>query len=94
MIFSKRTIRTTSIPKIKKIHSGVLEVKGQKPSKLSNLAKNGQTLATNGQTLATNGQTLAILEFSRHIHYDFLKEDHKNNFHTKIRKIHSGVWKL
>ena len=25
----------------------------------------------------------AISEFSRHIEYDFLKEDHKNNFHTK-----------
>ena len=26
---------------------------------------------------------LAISEFSRHIHYDFLKEDHKGSFHTK-----------
>ena len=26
---------------------------------------------------------LALLEFSWHIEYDFLKEDHKNNFHTK-----------
>ena len=32
---------------------------------------------------ATNGQILAISEFSRHIEHDFLKEDHKNNFHTK-----------
>ena len=30
-----------------------------------------------------NGQILAISEFSRHIHYDFLKEDHKGSFHTK-----------
>ena len=53
-----------------------LEVKGQKPSKLSISAKNGQILAT-------NGQILAISEFSRHIHYDFFKEDHKGGFHTK-----------
>ena len=33
--------------------------------------------------MATNGQILAISEFSRHIHYDFLKEDHKGSFHTK-----------
>ena len=50
-------------------------------------------LALNGQILVLNGQNFAISEFSRHIEYDFLKEDHKNNFHTKIRKIHSGVWK-
>ena len=53
-----------------------LKVKGQKPSKLLILAKNGQILAL-------NGQILAISEFSRHIHYDFLKEDHKGSFHTK-----------
>ena len=29
------------------------------------------------------GQKFAISEFSRHLDYDFLKEDHKNNFHTK-----------
>ena len=27
-------------------------------------------------------QKLAISEFSRHIEYDFFKEDHKNNFNT------------
>ena len=69
MIFSKRTIRTTSIPKIEKIHSGVWKLRAKKPSKLSILAK--------------NGQILAISEFSRHIYYDFLKEDHKGSFHTK-----------
>ena len=60
-----------------------LEAKGQKPSKLSILAKNGQILAT-------NGQILAISEFSWHIHsifniiqHNFLKEDHKGSFHTK-----------
>ena len=40
-------------------------------------------LAKNGQFLATNGQIFAISEFSRHIHYDFLKEDHKVSFYTK-----------
>ena len=76
MIFSKRTIRTTSIPKIRKIHSGVWKLK----------AKNLQNCLfwpKNGQILATNGQILAISEFFRHIHYDFLKEDHKSSFHTK-----------
>ena len=33
--------------------------------------------------MATDGQILAISEYSRHIHYDFLEEDHKGNFHTK-----------
>ena len=29
------------------------------------------------------------------IEYDFLKEDHKNNFHTKnLEDSYSGVWKL
>ena len=40
------------------------------------------------------GQKFAISEFSRHIEYDFLKEEHKTNFHTKIRKFYSSVWKL
>ena len=33
--------------------------------------------------MATNGQILAISEFSRHIRYDFFKEDHEGSFHTK-----------
>ena len=36
-----------------------------------------------GQKMALNGPKFAISEFSQHIEYDFLKEDHKNNFHTK-----------
>ena len=68
-------------------HTICLEVIGRKLSKLSILAKNGQILVL-------NGQNFAISEFSRHIQYDFLKEDHKKNFHIKIRKIHSGVWNL
>ena len=33
--------------------------------------------------MALNGQNFVISESSQHIEYDFLKEDHKNNFHTK-----------
>ena len=33
--------------------------------------------------MALYGPNLAISEFSRHIHYDFLKEEHKGSFHTK-----------
>ena len=37
-----------------------------------------------GQKMALlNGPNFAISEFSQHIEYDFLKEDHKNNFYTK-----------
>ena len=86
-----------------------MEVIGQKLSKLSILAKNGQILVL-------NGQIFAISEFSRHIEYDFLKENHKTYGRTdartdesefigsfrslktsgepKIRKINSGVRKL
>ena len=52
-----------------------MEVKGKK-------LQNCQFWQKNGQILATNGQVLVILEFSRHIHYDFLKEEHKGSFHT------------
>ena len=30
-----------------------------------------------------HGQKFAISEFSRHINYDFLKEDHSGSSHTK-----------
>ena len=46
-------------------------------------SQNCQFWPKNGQILATNGQILAISELSRHMHYDFLKEDHKGSFHTK-----------
>ena len=71
-----KIIRTTSIPKIRKIHSGVwkLEVKTLKTVNF------GQKMA---KFLVLNGQNFAISEFSQHIEYDFLKEEHKNNFHTK-----------
>ena len=50
-----------------------LEVIGPKISKL----------ALNGQNFAIPWPKLPISEFFRHIEYDFLKEDHKNNFHNK-----------
>ena len=52
------------------------EVIGQKLSKQSILDKNGQIFVLNGQNFAKS-------ELSRHIEYGFLKEDHKNSFHTK-----------
>ena len=42
-------------------------------------AKNSQK----GRNLVKKGQILNIFKFTRHAEYDFLKEDHKNNFHTK-----------
>ena len=76
MIFSKRTIRTTSIPKIRKIRRSIWKIKAKKLQTCKFWPKNGQILVT-------GGQILAISEFSRHIHYDFLKEDHKGSVHTK-----------
>ena len=32
--------------------------------------------------------------FPFYVEYDFVKERQKNNFHSKNRKIYSGVWKL
>ena len=67
-------IQRSSIPKIRKIHSCVR-------------VKNLKTVnfGEKGKTFVLHGQNFAISEFSRHIEYDFLKEDHKNNFHTKLR---------
>ena len=69
-------IQRSSIPKIRKIHSCVwkLQVKN---------SQNSQFWQKNGQVFVLNGQNFAKSEFSRHIEYDFLKEDHKNNFLTK-----------
>ena len=52
------------------------EIMGQKVAKQSILAKNRQIYVL-------NGRNFAISKISRHIEYDFLKEDHKNNFQTK-----------
>ena len=69
-------IQRSSIRKIRKIHSCVrkLQVKN---------SQNSQFWPKNDQIFNLNGQNFPISEFSRHIDYDFLKEDHKNNFHTK-----------
>ena len=146
MIFWKRTIRTTSIPKIRKIHSGVWKLSeknshncqfwpknGLKWTKFRHIkispahrvlfskrwsseqlpyqkqdpvwlvppkeskfkeVKKGRKICNyfwkieaknsqKGRNLVENGQILNIFEFPRHAEYDFFKEDHKNNFHTK-----------
>ena len=72
MIFSKTTIRTTFIPKTRKMHSGVWKLQ----------VKNSQNCQF-WKKMALNGPNFAIPGFSQNIEYDFLKEDHKNNFHTK-----------
>ena len=73
-------IQRSSIPKIRKIHSCVwkLQVKYSKTS---------QFWPKNDQIFVLNGQNFAKSEISRHIEYEFLKEDHKNNFHTKVWKL-------
>ena len=76
-------IQRSFIPKIRKIHSCVLKL-------YVNNSQNCQFWPK----MALNGPNFTIVEFSHHIKCDFLKDDHKNNFHTKIRNIHSGVWKL
>ena len=76
-------MRTTSIPKIRKIHSGVWKLW------LIN-SQNYQFWPENGQILATNGQILAISEFSWYIEYYFLKERHKTCFHTKVYENYSN----
>ena len=69
-------IQRSSIPKIRKIHSDVWKLEDK------NL-HNCQFWPKNGQILVLNGKNFAISEFSQHIEYEFMKEDHKNNFHTK-----------
>ena len=60
--------------------------------------------------MALDGPNFAILKFSRHIEYDFVKEDHRNNFHTnktqydwfpgksqnskKLKRIRDNFWKI
>ena len=69
MIFSQKTIRTTTIQKLGRFR----EELGKYRSK---------TLK-----MALTGQNIAIPKFYWHIEYDFLKEDHKNNFHTTTFKV-------
>ena len=106
MIFSKKNIRTTSIPTRHSMIGSPERVKIQRSSipKIRMISGNWKLQTKNlqnchfwpknGQILAANGQILAISEFSRNIHYDFLKQDHKGSFHTKSQKIYSGVWKI
>ena len=68
-------IQRSSIPKFRRFIAAL----GSYRSKLSKQS----ILAPKGQIFVLNGQNLAKSELSRHIEYDFLKEDHKNNFHTE-----------
>ena len=72
MFSSKKTIRTTSIAKL-----------GRYIVAFGNYRKKTLKTVNFGQKMALNGPNYAISEFSQHIEYDFLKEDHKKNFHTK-----------
>ena len=76
MIFSEKNYMNNLHIKNEENSKRRLKVISQKLSKLSILAKNGQILVL-------NGQNFAISEFFRYTEYDFLKEDHKSNFHTK-----------
>ena len=91
MIFPKETIRVVSIPTRHSMIGSPERLKIQR----SSIAKIRKTLAVFGsyksktlktvsvcQKMALNGPNFAISEFPQHIEYDFLKEDHKNNFHT------------
>ena len=59
--------------------------RGELIGPISASGRGPKTLKTvnSSQKMALNGLNFAISEFSQHIEYDFLKEDHKNNFHTK-----------
>ena len=92
MIFLKKTTRVVSIPTRHSMIGSPERVRIQR----SSIQKLGRFIAAFGsymsktlktvnfgQKMALNGPNFAIPEFSQHIEYDFLKEDHKNNFHTK-----------
>ena len=59
MIFSKRTIRTTSIPKISKIHRGVWKLKANKRAMLRSLG--GGQIKKDIKTTAANLKALKII---------------------------------
>ena len=67
-------IQRSCIPKLRKINNCVRKLWVKK----SQNSQFWQKL----QFFVLNGQNFAISEFSRHTEYDFLKKDHKNNFHT------------
>ena len=94
MMFSQTTIRTTSIPKIMKIHSGVWKLEVKNSQNIQFWPKNGQILAKKWPNFGLKWPKIAMSEFSRHIEYDFSKRIKRKTSIPKIRKIHSGVWKL
>ena len=70
MIFSKKTIRTTSIPK--KLGTFISAFGSYRSTTLKTV-NFGQKLA---KILSKMTKIFVISEFSRHIEHDFLKEDH------------------
>ena len=87
MIFSKRDIRTTYIPKIRKIHSSVWKLKAKNLQKFKFWPKNGQILAT-------NAQILAISDFPGIYTMIFSKKTTRVVSIPKIMKIYIGVLKM
>ena len=83
MIFSKKNVRTTSIPKIRNIHSGVWKLQA-KNSKIGLKWTNRYFMAKNSPYQNFPGKQSMI----------FSKRTIRTTSIPKIRKIHSGVWKL
>ena len=75
MIFSRRPEKQLSYQKLGRF---IAAFGSYRPKTLKTLNS-----GKNGQILALNDKNFAIPEFSWHIEYDFLKEDHKDNFHAK-----------
>ena len=85
MIFTKRIIRTTSIPKIWKIRRSIWKIKAKNLSKLKVLAKKwlnfGHKWPNFGHLRIFSAYTIR-----------FSEKDHKGNVHTKnYKNVYSGV---
>ena len=84
MTFSKKTIRTTSIPYIRKIHSHVWKLEAQN-------SKIGLKWTKFCYSMAKNSHYQKFPDIQSMI---FSKRTTKTTSKPKIRKIHRGVWKL
>ena len=87
MIFPKRTIRTTSIPKIRKIHSGV----GSYRPKTFKTVDFGEKMAKFWPQMAKFWQSQNFPGIYTMI---FSKKTTREVSIPKIMKIYCGVWKL
>ena len=86
MIFSKKTIRTTSIPKLRKIHSGVWKLYAQNSQTGLKWTKFLYSIAKTSpyQNLARTGIFAMV----------FSKKTTRVVSIPKIMKMYSGVWKI